>query len=627
MNNLYAQSSVPARFWAVLTMFAVVLSAFSAPFSVAFAEESSEILEPVQPTEEVQEVLETAEELVVENFTEEDTLLLIEDAESQQIEEVDMQIQMTEISMMRGGHKPKVTICHATASPSNPFTKNTVDVDGLNGHDDHVEDIIPAIIGFPNGQNLETVYGDFTGAQILENDCKIPKVVKLSITKIVCEDESSLPNGNFQEITADTASTFLSQNPTCAPAEDWKFQYSLVEVAGAEDNAGELDSPWITTDKTNSNGNVIVTLPENSVRYQNAVLVREVWSPGYIPFTGENGSDISAELYCHTDINYYDNLEWISDAKVEDTYHCVAWNVPVEPTEPEDPAPVCEVDVNLLTNGGFESPVVVNAAGWDIFNLTTYPGFGWVVAWMNGGGAPALASLEIHGGVNGWLATEGDQYAELDSDFDGPGGSINGEAASVAISQTVPTTLGQNYSLSWSFSPRPGTAADQNVLEVLVDNVVVKTNTAAGAANTVWTADNYAFVGTGAPVTVTFRDAGISNSEGTFLDNVSLNCRPADDSGDNGGEDGEGEPTVPTPTSSSSGGNGSAGRLGQSSGTPTVAGDSISTPSPEPMVLGEQVTAVPYGAPGTGHGGTSTQTSGLTLLQILFTSRKLELVK
>ena len=83
--------------------------------------------------------------------------------------------------------------------------------------------------------------------------------------------------------------------------------------------------------------------------------------------------------------------------------------------------------------------------------------------------------------------------------------------------------------------------------------------------------------------------------------------------------------TAPTPTTSSSSGGGGGGRLVRS--TPTVAGDSISTPSPMPMVLGEQVSAVPYGAPGTGHGGASSTANTLTLLQILFVSRKRELVK
>ena len=38
----------------------------------------------------------------------------------------------------------KVTICHATGSKTNPYTMITVSVNGLNGHDKHKDDIIPA---------------------------------------------------------------------------------------------------------------------------------------------------------------------------------------------------------------------------------------------------------------------------------------------------------------------------------------------------------------------------------------------------------------------------------------------------------------------------------------------------
>lgn len=38
----------------------------------------------------------------------------------------------------------KVTICHATGSTKNPYDLITVSVNGLNGHDKHAGDIIPA---------------------------------------------------------------------------------------------------------------------------------------------------------------------------------------------------------------------------------------------------------------------------------------------------------------------------------------------------------------------------------------------------------------------------------------------------------------------------------------------------
>jgi hypothetical protein len=37
----------------------------------------------------------------------------------------------------------KITICHATSSAKNPYYEITVSVNGLNGHGNHAEDIIP----------------------------------------------------------------------------------------------------------------------------------------------------------------------------------------------------------------------------------------------------------------------------------------------------------------------------------------------------------------------------------------------------------------------------------------------------------------------------------------------------
>ncbi|HZU86582.1 MAG TPA: hypothetical protein VFF78_03795, partial [Anaerolineaceae bacterium] len=38
----------------------------------------------------------------------------------------------------------KITICHATGSESNPYEQITVSVNGLNGHVKHADDMVPA---------------------------------------------------------------------------------------------------------------------------------------------------------------------------------------------------------------------------------------------------------------------------------------------------------------------------------------------------------------------------------------------------------------------------------------------------------------------------------------------------
>ena len=41
----------------------------------------------------------------------------------------------------------KITICHATSSAKNPYNEITISINGLNGHDKHEGDIIPAPAG------------------------------------------------------------------------------------------------------------------------------------------------------------------------------------------------------------------------------------------------------------------------------------------------------------------------------------------------------------------------------------------------------------------------------------------------------------------------------------------------
>src|SRR5580765_7899845 len=76
-----------------------------------------------------------------------------------------------------------IGIYHATSSAKNPFVYETPDASGiLDGHAKHDEDIIPPFVvvgpggtSYP-GQNMDEVYGGgFTGAQVLLNNCKIPK--------------------------------------------------------------------------------------------------------------------------------------------------------------------------------------------------------------------------------------------------------------------------------------------------------------------------------------------------------------------------------------------------------------------------------------------------------------------
>lgn len=185
-----------------------------------------------------------------------------------------------------------------------------------------------------------------------------------------------------------------------------------------------------------------------------------------------------------------------------------------------------ESGLNMLVNGGFETPVVVNGAKWDIFPDGT-PGIGWSVAWVNPAAvyqsqnAPNPSLQEYHRGVNGWLPQEGNQYAELDSDWKGPNDPLNNEPALVTISQTVVTDPGKKYYLTYWFSPRPGTDAGQNQMTVKIDGVTVESPSGAGGGQTSWIKYSNEFTGDGSTV-VEFIGGGTNDSLGIFLDNVSV---------------------------------------------------------------------------------------------------------
>lgn len=160
--------------------------------------------------------------------------------------------------------------------------------------------------------------------------------VKIVASKIVCREESSLPNWGANggpNVTAATAQNFVSQSEgECWFASDWTFQWGWDGIANPGDNTGE-NGNWFSFGPTGIDGSVAVEIPT----LQNSkVWLREAWSQFYIPFTyGDTGNqnNVSAEFYCNTDVLNYDNYEWIDGLKLgengnQPTYYCVAWNVP-----------------------------------------------------------------------------------------------------------------------------------------------------------------------------------------------------------------------------------------------------------------------------------------------------------
>ena len=220
------------------------------------------------------------------------------------------------------------------------------------------------------------------------------------------------------------------------------------------------------------------------------------------------------------DVEYDNCTEVLVESDAEVTPVCTITNT-------YNPPLACEPNVELIKNGGFETPVVTHEAKWDIFaeGAATLE---WLVDWLDpNDDATDPASLELHAGVNGWLPSPGgNQYAELDGDYGGPDDSNNGEPASTKISQTIDTIPGETYTLRWDFSARPNTVQSENDLIVKVEGSQVANNEAVGGNQTNWTSHSYSFVATDNETEISFADDGNPNSLGTFIDNVSLMCEP-----------------------------------------------------------------------------------------------------
>jgi hypothetical protein len=204
------------------------------------------------------------------------------------------------------------------------------------------------------------------------------------------------------------------------------------------------------------------------------------------------------------------------DLKVDHYFQTYNGNDCEEFCEPTGP--------NLVENGDFSSPDIPSGE-WDIVASDDVPG--WTVEWestedsFGGEDRPEPALAEYQDGVNGWNAYDG-QWVELDSDWDGPSGSLSGEPASTRILQDIDTTPGTKYRIEFAFSPRPGSNNTQNQLEVVWNGVVVDTLSESGGGNTNWQEYSYDVMASGEDTTLEFADVGIPDSEGTFIDAIAV---------------------------------------------------------------------------------------------------------
>lgn len=332
--------------------------------------------------------------------------------------------------------------------------------------------------------------------------------------KVICESEADLPNwgNNGPSITSTSASDWVAASDgDCYLAKSWEFQWAPSGTSNPGDNVEEAGSPWTTF------SGILELLNPNGGTFW----FREVLPEGWLAFSGDTESpynEVSAEMYCGSDVLHYDNYDFLSNVTAGQSYYCVAFNV-----APSEEPVSCSVGTELLVNGGFEAPVVTNAANWDIFPSGT-AGLGWLAAWTNPTGAPTVANIELQkDGLNGWLTPFGSQWAELDSDWNGHAPGPNNEAGGIILSQDIATEVGATYTFSFDFAARPdASSAAQNTVEVYADAVLLGT---VSSSNTAWIPQSFSFVATDTLTTVAIRYAGTPNdSVGAFVDNASAKC-------------------------------------------------------------------------------------------------------
>jgi hypothetical protein len=154
-------------------------------------------------------------------------------------------------------------------------------------------------------------------------------------TKVVCDSESALPNwgAGGPDITATTASDFVTNSDgACHLQSGWNFEWAPNGSANPGDNLEAAGGAWTAFGPTSGSGVTSVDIPATTSGVK--TWFREELQSGYIPFTGVNGSDVSAEMYCNSDVLNYDNYDWIDGAQAGSTYYCVAFNAPTAPVDP-----------------------------------------------------------------------------------------------------------------------------------------------------------------------------------------------------------------------------------------------------------------------------------------------------
>lgn len=186
--------------------------------------------------------------------------------------------------------------------------------------------------------------------------------ITVQATKVICDDESDLPNWGKTtgpDITSSTATDWVAEHEGCYLAEGWEFQWAVDTFDNPGDNPSTpAGDPWTSFENlTDSEGKTTTTV----VASGSQVEVREVLKDGYIGYTynntdpAGNEDDYSAEMYCYDDVEHYDNFDFIIGPDDGEKYYCIAFNV-AEDLGEEDKMPELSIETyNNVDNGAIVS--------------------------------------------------------------------------------------------------------------------------------------------------------------------------------------------------------------------------------------------------------------------------------
>jgi len=181
---------------------------------------------------------------------------------------------------------------------------------------------------------------------------------------------------------------------------------------------------------------------------------------------------------------------------------------------------------NLISNGGFESPVTGPGglnSGYTAYGVGSTIGGAWTVVGSPFNNVAVTPSTEFSTSVGPaiyFLSQEGSQSLDLTGEWDN--GAVTG------VEQSFATLAGHQYSLSFyvgavtttDWAPHQGLA----VVDVQLNGGAFQTaiNSDPSGDATTWKAFNYIFIATGPSTTLTFLNGSSSGVGENGLDNVSV---------------------------------------------------------------------------------------------------------